>query len=610
LCSLLASAARAQEIASLRLSRHADYSRLVIEFSELPRYRVHELPDPTRLIIDFPDASLAVALEQLDLRGTPIVDIRSGMQKNGDLRLVLEFESAAVKANTFLLKPDLGRPDRLVIELFPGESGLREVALAAQPEAEAEPDVAAPPPPTATDTADAADAQVVADSADFDATTEAASDVDAAVESERRGGSSWDLAFSGTWEQEWGVYTDGGDSQKFEALVEPRFDLEHASGVSITTILRLRLDTMGNLGPDASRPDNYSDINGPFFNSAEFEFSLREMYLDAEWGSAFWRIGKQQVVWGQADGIKVLDVVNPQSFREFILDDFDDSRIPLTMVNVEIPVAEESTLQLLWIPDTSYHELAEAGTPYFLTSSRLVPQAPPGLDIRVAPLDKPDDPFSDSDAGARLSAFVGGWDLTLNYLYHYQDFPVLYQSLGQVGDGELEGVISPGYERNHLVGGTLSNVLSNNLTLRAELAHNSDTFHVSRDLSRQSIEPSAEISAVVGLDWQPGSDTFISGQFFQSSLLDYESSISRDKNERNASLLLQQTFLNETLQFNGLLLYNLNDEDTWTQLKLKYVLRSNLEIWVGADLFNGDRDGLFGQFRDTDRALVGLKLGF
>ena len=299
----------------------------------------------------------------------------------------------------------------------------------------------------------------------------------------------------------------------------------------------------------------------------------------------------------------------PQSYREFILDDFDDSRIPLTMVNAEFPVGEELTLQLLWIPDTSYHELAEAGTAYFLTSPLVVPVAPGGLPVRVADFNKPDDIFSDSDAGARLTSFVAGWDITLNYLYHYQDFPVLYQSLETEDEG-LVGVITPEYERNHLAGATLSNVLAGNLTLRAELAYNSDTFHIADDLAQRGIEDSSEFAAVVGLDWQLSSDTLISGQYFQSQLLDYVDTIQRDRSERNASLYLRQSFMNETLQFSGLLLYSINRQDSWTQLKLKYMFSSNLELWLGADIISGDKEGLFGQFSETDRLLMGLKLGF
>ncbi|WP_043772935.1 DUF1302 family protein [Algiphilus aromaticivorans] len=58
------------------------------------------------------------------------------------------------------------------------------------------------------------------------------------------------------------------------------------------------------------------------------ELALRELYADIYLGPLYLRAGKQQIVWGKADGLKLLDQVNPQNFREFILADFEHSRIP------------------------------------------------------------------------------------------------------------------------------------------------------------------------------------------------------------------------------------------------------------------------------------------
>jgi len=60
----------------------------------------------------------------------------------------------------------------------------------------------------------------------------------------------------------------------------------------------------------------------------------------------------------------------------------------------------------------------------------------------------------------------------------------------------------------------------------------------------------------------------------------------------------------------GLLLYSPNNDDWLMQLQLKYLWLSNLEVWLGADIFSGDREGVYGQFRDRDRLLLGMKLGF
>lgn len=80
---------------------------------------------------------------------------------------------------------------------------------------------------------------------------------------------------------------------------------------------------------------SYSDYSKPDQLNKAVELELREFYLQGEIGDTFLTLGKQQIVWGKAEGLHVLDIVNPQSFREFILDDFDNSRIPLWTVNIE-----------------------------------------------------------------------------------------------------------------------------------------------------------------------------------------------------------------------------------------------------------------------------------
>ena len=62
---------------------------------------------------------------------------------------------------------------------------------------------------------------------------------------------------------------------------------------------------------------------------------LRELYLETDAGGWDFKLGKQQLVWGTADGIKLLDVINPTDFRELNQNTMEDSRIPIWMAKVE-----------------------------------------------------------------------------------------------------------------------------------------------------------------------------------------------------------------------------------------------------------------------------------
>src|SRR5690606_19261592 len=99
------------------------------------------------------------------------------------------------------------------------------------------------------------------------------------------------------------------------------------------------------------------------------ELELRELYLEATAGAFYLRLGKQQIVWGTADGLKVLDVVNPQRFREFILADFEDSRIPLWTIDVETRV-RGLDVQFVLIPEQTYRDLPGPDSPFAITAPR------------------------------------------------------------------------------------------------------------------------------------------------------------------------------------------------------------------------------------------------
>ncbi|MBF0160911.1 MAG: RNA polymerase-associated protein rapA [Magnetococcales bacterium] len=74
---------------------------------------------------------------------------------------------------------------------------------------------------------------------------------------------------------------------------------------------------------------------------------LRELYLDSNLGGVDVRLGKQQEVWGTADGIKLLDILNPTDYREFNQNTMADARIPVWMLKASHAVGGTGNLQFL-----------------------------------------------------------------------------------------------------------------------------------------------------------------------------------------------------------------------------------------------------------------------
>ena len=105
---------------------------------------------------------------------------------------------------------------------------------------------------------------------------------------------------------------------------------------------------------------------------------FRELYIDsAAIGGWDLRLGKQQVVWGTADGMKLLDAINPTDYSEMAQNQMEDSRIPMWMLNAEkdgnqIIISETKSSHMAGMGDssaaaeTTHYAISDAGHAFIM----------------------------------------------------------------------------------------------------------------------------------------------------------------------------------------------------------------------------------------------------
>ena len=138
----------------------------------------------------------------------------------------------------------------------------------------------------------------------------------------------------GTVESEISSALNGEGLQKSEFVINTEVNAKLNENLDLTALIRVRDDFHGLYNSSDNPNSSYATIHFHRTIGGSAIGELREFYTDFFIGNTSLRIGKQQVVWGQTDGLKVLDVINPQSFQEFILDDFESSRIPLSLIHI------------------------------------------------------------------------------------------------------------------------------------------------------------------------------------------------------------------------------------------------------------------------------------
>jgi len=116
----------------------------------------------------------------------------------------------------------------------------------------------------------------------------------------------------------------------------------------------------------SSDTDKVGGYSGEYTQNA----NLREMYVDMSGGDWEARLGKQQVVWGTADGMKLLDIINPTDYAEMAQDQMEDARIPVWALNLE----SGSVQAIISEPKENVFAGLNRGTDTSVRSNAAIPQ--------------------------------------------------------------------------------------------------------------------------------------------------------------------------------------------------------------------------------------------
>lgn len=369
-------------------------------------------------------------------------------------------------------------------------------------------------------------------------------------------------------------YRVGGDddqlvSSEFRLQVEMEMKLD--PNLTVFGIFRGIYDAVYDIrsGSDRWGDTQSTDPERGYAGSRDIlahEYKMRELYADFTLGRWDFRIGKQQVVWGETDGLRLMDIINPLDMRrQFATRDWEDIRIPQTIVKATYGISTQHNtfLELVWNPGNLERDKIYADTtmsndyksPWTLANSPdtvglaplrgdpslLIPGLPPGLPPMVA-VSQEDTPawinFNKSEFGGRLGGEMGGWFLTLNYWQGFSKTPVVEADLSQIifwAPGSPSVPFKFEYPRERVTGFTF-NKATGMWVWRGEFATYWDKHYNKTELPFGPHAPpnikivrSALQASMLGFDYKrfitllnPEKMFFISGQVFHNHIFDYD----------------------------------------------------------------------------------------
>ncbi|MCD4681882.1 MAG: hypothetical protein K8R86_01255, partial [Bacteroidales bacterium] len=187
------------------------------------------------------------------------------------------------------------------------------------------------------------------------------------------------------------------------------------------------------------------------------DFRLREIYLDLYFDNFDIRIGKQQIVWGKADGVFITDIVSPLDLQEFLLPDFDEIRVGVYAAKVDYYFGN-STIELIWKPVYAGNEFPGPGSIWYKPPDF---PAPPTFDYSK---EKIDPSLENSEVYLKYSLSSSAIDFDLMGAYTWDQTPSMHVEkqfeLDSVDNSVLTGLlITPEHHRLIVAGGSFTSTI-------------------------------------------------------------------------------------------------------------------------------------------------------
>lgn len=312
------------------------------------------------------------------------------------------------------------------------------------------------------------------------------------------------------------------------------------------------------------------------------------------------KFGRQIVVWGKSDTIRITDVINPLDNRQPGMTDIEDLRLSTTMLKLDYYLGKWD-FSAMAIPESRiFLEAAPRGE--FFPVDVVFPGAPnPFFDLT-----KPTSSWDNMQYALAANGVFSGWDLS----FYAAD---VYDS-----KWHLEGNSPQNFERVvskiKMLGSAL-NIASGSWLFKAESAYISGVRYNS------TLDAKDRVDSLLGVDYMGISDTTLSLELANRHIFDYEGQMGAlntpkpdyvDKDEFQTAMRATRSFSNDTINATALVsMFGASWEyggfaRIWAEVELADALNANFGL---VDYITGDRP-FSAAIQDNDRVFADITYSF
>lgn len=366
----------------------------------------------------------------------------------------------------------------------------------------------------------------------------------------------------------------------------------------------------------------------------DIEALIDEAYIRLFYDNLDIQAGYVKTTWGTGDGVHVVDVLNPQDFRDSINPDYADRKIAEKMLKLNIYTGTNGLLELAYLPVLTQDRYPLEGrwTPYrvsaleeqLLAQLAQIAAVNPGFDPSDVPgvaasitadaeaAPQPDT-LADGQYGIRYSTSVGGVDIGGIYYFGFIREPVI-----DIPESDPTAY-SISFDRLNLFGLEFATVVSG-FNLRAEAAYNLTEDTAGDD----PLVHNNSIAYMAGFDRDlPVSNLNVNIQGRGEYLLgsdevsengaadvDFDPGENEEYWTHTLVATVEDSYRNQTITPSLNFLMSAETQDFALRPGVELVLADDATVDVRGTVFEGDEDTQFGQFDENDHLEISVEYAF
>ncbi len=311
------------------------------------------------------------------------------------------------------------------------------------------------------------------------------------------------------------------------------------------------------------------------------------------------KLGRQIVVWGKSDSIRITDVINPLDNRLPAMTDIEDLRLPTTMAKLDYYLGSWNLSAMLIGESRIFLEAAPYGE--FFPVSEIFPAAPqPFFD-----LEQPDVSWENTQYALAANGVFSGWDLSFYAADVYDSKWHL-----ELVNGVPKRIVS----RIQMLGSAI-NIASGSWLFKSEVAYVSGVRYNS------TLDAKDRLDALVGFDYMGVKDTVLSLEIANKHIFDHEAQMASldtlkpdyvDRNEVQTAMRATRSFSNDSINASALLsMFGSSWEyGGFARIWVEYDVIDAVVANVGVvDYIGGDRP-FQDAIKDNDRVFADITYSF